>query len=150
MFSEVVVGAVGGGLLRLAPEIIRVLEGISQRRHEERLQKLELQFIKALGQPRGFEATIPLPDNAVELMREGYVSEQTARATRKYPIIAAVTALVRPSVTYTLLLLYAVAKSIAVVSGQPYGPADMEILSGVLSFWFLGRVWERTRPTTSA
>ena len=92
MFSEAVVGAAGGGLLRLAPEIIRVLEGISQRRHEERLQKIELQFAKLLGAPRGFDATTPLPDSTIELMREGYISEQAARANRKYPIIAAITA----------------------------------------------------------
>lgn len=149
MFSEAVVGAVGGGLLRLAPEIIRVLEGISQRRHEERLQKIELQFAKLLGAPRGFDATTPLPDSTIELMREGYISEQAARANRKYPIIAAITALVRPSVTYTLLSIYAIVRLTAVATGQAYGPADMELLSGVLSFWFLGRVWERVRPATS-
>lgn len=149
MFSEAVVGAAGGGLLRLAPEIIRVLEGISQRRHEERLQKIELQFAKLLGAPRGFDASMPLPDSTIEAMREGYISEQASRANRRYPIIAAITALVRPSVTYSLVALYAIVRLTAVASGQEYGPADMELLSGVLSFWFLGRVWERVRPATS-
>ncbi len=143
MISEAIVGALGGGALRLAPEVLRVLEGISQRHHEERLQKLELEFTKLLGQPRGFDLATPLPDSALELMREGYIVKATENAGRKYPIISAITALVRPTTTYSLLALYAFVRLTAVVTGQQYGPADMELLSGVLSFWFMTRTLEK-------
>jgi hypothetical protein len=148
VISEAVVGAFGGGLLRLAPELLRFASEISERRHEERLQKIELEFVKKLGRPRGFDPTRPVPDSTIDLLRERYISQQVATAIKTHPSIAALAALVRPGVTFALLAIYALVRVSVLLAGDfpnAYTSADMELLAGVLSFWFLGRIYERPR-----
>jgi hypothetical protein len=75
-------------------------------------------------------------------MRESYIQDQAAAAAKRWPVVAALAALVRPTVTWALLALYV---AIRLAAQQTYGEADIELLSSVLAFWFLGRVWERKR-----
>jgi len=79
----------------------------------------------------------------------------TARAASKW--VAAVSALVRPFVTYLFVLAYAAVKIAAFlialeqngdwkqVLTSMWGVDDMAVLNMILSFWFVGRVYERTR-----
>jgi hypothetical protein len=78
---------------------------------------------------------------------------QTARAAGKF--VAAVSALVRPIVTYWFVLMYSAVKivsmSMAISAGgywqevlvNSWTADDMAMLMLVLSFWFVGRVYER-------
>jgi hypothetical protein len=83
------------------------------------------------------------------------VEEQgrTARAAGK--TIAAISALVRPVVTYAFVATYFLVKLAAyllaleqggdwrIVLLDMWNKDDMAILTLILTFWFVGRVWER-------
>jgi hypothetical protein len=80
---------------------------------------------------------------------------ETARAAGR--IVAAVSALVRPLVTYAFVIVYFLVKAAAYVLALQQGGEwksllvamwsqdDMAMLMLVLTFWFVGRVWERQR-----
>jgi len=83
------------------------------------------------------------------------VQEQgrTARAAGK--VVAAISALVRPIVTYAFVTTYFLVKLAAYLLALEQGgdwrlvlldlwnKDDMAILTLILTFWFVGRVWER-------
>jgi hypothetical protein len=145
MFTESLFGAVMGGALRIAPEVLHYLAGRSEREHELKMQKLELQFMKHA--PQNGSGVVPFfPESAIEAMREAALQSQTERAARKYPFVDVLTALVRPTVTWGLLSLYAVIRIVTLLSGSStYNGADMSLLSSVLAFWFMNRVFEKPR-----
>lgn len=80
---------------------------------------------------------------------------QTARSAGWF--VAAMSALVRPLVTYWFVVMYSLVKIIsmqmAVASGADWKEViisnwtmdDMSMLTMVLTFWFVGRVYERTK-----
>jgi hypothetical protein len=145
MFTDSIVGAVMGGALRIAPEVLHYLAGRSERQHELQMQKLELQFLKHA--PQNGSGIVPFfPESAIEAMRETGLQIQTERAAKKYPIIDALISLVRPTVTWSLLAIYATIRIVSLLSGQStYNGADMSLLSSVLAFWFMNRVFEKPR-----
>jgi len=80
---------------------------------------------------------------------------QTARAAGKF--VAGVSALVRPLVTYWFVILYSsvkiVSMQMAIAAGGQWREVlvsswtkdDMSMLTMVLTFWFVGRVYERSK-----
>lgn len=146
MITEALSGTVLGGLLRLAPEALRWLDRRDERRHELKLQEIELKFARQL-QVRGSDNAVPVfSAGALEALRESYIQEQAAVASKRYPLVAVFASLVRPSVTWALLLLYVGVRVYSLTTGiSVYGPEDIELFSSVLAFWFLGRVWERSK-----
>jgi hypothetical protein len=80
---------------------------------------------------------------------------QTARSAGWF--VAAISALVRPLVTYWFVVMYSVVKIVgiylAVRSGglwtevlvTSWNSEDMAILTMILTFWFVGRVYERSK-----
>jgi hypothetical protein len=142
MISEAIAGAVIGGGLRLAPELLRLIDAVNERRHELAMQRIHLEFTARIGATRVPDELTPGDEALV-----GMFMRQEARAARRWPWIDAVASLVRPSVTGLLLALYVVVKMDGLLRGSPaYGPEDMAMLNAVLAFWFLGRVWDRKTP----
>ncbi len=83
--------------------------------------------------------------------------EQSATAQAAGKVVAGISALVRPFVTYLFVIAYAAVKVagfvIALEQGGDWkqvlttmwGVDDMAVLNMILSFWFVGRVYERVR-----
>jgi uncharacterized membrane protein YjjP (DUF1212 family) len=79
----------------------------------------------------------------------------TSKAAGKF--VAAFSALVRPTVTYAFLGLYAAVKVAAFMIALQQGgdwkdvlvsmwnSEDLAVFNMVISFWFVGRVYERNR-----
>lgn len=151
---ETLLGGLFGGVLRLAPELMKLWDRKDERKHELSMLDRELDFAKSkaevqLRQVEGDLATAQL-DTMAEAIRE---QSQTAQAAGK--IVAAVSALVRPLVTYIFISLYALVKiagyALAVSQGGNWAQVligmwsvdDMAVLNMILSFWFVGRVYER-------
>lgn len=151
---ESLFGGLLGGLFRLAPEILKFLDRKSERSHEIALLKTEMEFAKVRGEIylRQTEAAMTVAE--LDAVGKG-VEEQgrTARAAGK--VIAAISALVRPAVTYTFVITYFLVKLAAYLLALEQGgdwrlvlldlwnKDDMAILTLILTFWFVGRVWER-------
>jgi len=92
---------------------------------------------------------------ALETLREA-VAAQGQRAGARWA--DALSASVRPMITYWFMALYCAAKTAAFVGAVDAGAvwvsaiqaawtdADQALWAGVLNFWFLGRVFDRVRP----
>ncbi len=153
---ETLLGGVFGGVLRLAPEVLKFFDAKNERGHELRMLEAEMKFAQVKGEiaMRQTEAQMTMAE--VDAIGEAFKEQSaTARAAGKW--VAAVSALVRPFVTYLFVVAYAAVKIAAFlialeqngdwkqVALTMWGVDDMAVLNMVLSFWFVGRVYERTR-----
>ena len=147
---ESLFGGLLGGLFRLAPEVLKLLDRKSERAHELALLQSEMEFAKVRGEihMRQTEASMVM----AEVDAIGRATEEqgkTARAAGK--VIAGISALVRPMVTYAFVTAYFCVKLAAyllaleqngdwrVVLLEMWNKDDMAMLSMILSFWFLSR-----------
>lgn len=145
-----------GGLLRLAPEFLKGLDRKNERKHELAMMEIEVRIAE-----KRMEHEMRKVDAAMTMAEMDAISAavkeqgQTARAAGKF--VAAVSALVRPVVTYWFVGMYSAVKIVgmmmAVQAGgdwkevliQSWTAEDMAMLVMVLSFWFVGRVYDRQR-----
>ena len=147
---ESLFGGLLGGLFRLAPEVLKLWDRKSERSHELALLNAEMEFDKVRGEihMRQTEAQMTM----AEMDAIGRATEEqgkTARAAGK--VIAGISALVRPIVTYAFVTTYFLVKFASyllaleqngdwrVVLVTMWNKDDMAMLSMILTFWFLHR-----------
>ena len=153
---ETLFGGVLGGIFRMAPEVIKWLDRKNEREHELKMVQAEMEFAKVRGEIAMREADARMTVAELDAMSEALKEQgQTARAAGKW--VAAVSALVRPMVTYWFVVLYSVVKivgmAMAIQAGgewkqvvvTSWSQDDHAMLMLVLTFWFVGRVWERNK-----
>lgn len=153
---ETLLGGVFGGLLRLAPEVFKLFDRANERKHELAMLSAEMEFAKIKGEiaMRQTEAVMTMAE--MDTMAEAFKEQsKTAQAAGKF--VAAISALVRPTITYAFLWLYAAVKVAAFMIAMEqggnwkevllamWGVDDLAVFNMILSFWFVGRVYERTR-----
>lgn len=153
---ESLFGGLLGGVFRLVPEFLKIWDRKSEREHELRLLNAEMDFAKLreqLGIRRAETEAVAHEVDAIGIA----VAEQGATARYAGKIVAGISALVRPSITYAFVITYFLVKlasySLALeqngdwrdVLTQMWNKDDMAMLMLILTFWFVGRVWERTR-----
>ena len=156
---ETLLGGLLGGAFRLAPEILKWFDRQGERGHELAMQDKALEFEKLRGASRmaelGAASDGAWNTGAIEALRDAVRTqgEKTGVAWAD-----ALSSSVRPIITYWLMALYCVAKTVAFVAtlnaGAGWGAAvlaawteaDQALWAGVLNFWFLGRVFDKVRP----
>jgi hypothetical protein len=155
---ETLLGGLLGGAFRLAPEILKWLDRKGERGHELAMQDKALEFEKLRGAQRmaeiGAAADEAWNTGAIEALRESVVAQGQRTGVGW---VDALSASVRPVITYWFMGLYCSAKTAAfaaaVTAGAGWGEAilhawtdaDQALWAGVLNFWFLGRVFDRVR-----
>ena len=155
---ETLLGGLLGGAFRLAPEILKWLDRKGERGHELAMQDKAIEFEKLRGAQRmaeiGAAADAAWNTGAIEALKEA-VAAQGQRSGIAWA--DALSASVRPVITYWFMALYCAAKTAAfasaVTAGAGWGvatlhawtEADQALWAGVLNFWFLGRVFDRAR-----
>lgn len=153
---ETLLGGVFGGLLRLAPELIKTFDRGNERKHELAMLNAEMEFAKVRGDiaMRQTEATMTITE--LNTMAEA-IKEQSTTAQAAGWFVAALSALVRPAITYAFVGVYFLVKVasylIALDQGGEWREVlinlwnqdDVTILFMIISFWFVGRVYERGR-----
>jgi hypothetical protein len=145
-----------GGLLRLAPEVLKGFDRKNERQHELAMMEVEIRIAE-----KRMEHEMRKVDAVMTMAEMDAISAavkeqgQTARAAGKF--VSAVSALVRPIVTYWFVLMYSAVKVVGMVMAVQAGgdwkevlieswtADDMAMLVMVLSFWFVGRVYDRQR-----
>ena len=153
---ETLLGGIFGGALRLAPEVLKWFDRRNEREHELKMMNLEHDFAKT-------QAEIQLKVGQQVLVAKEYdvlgvvLETQSAMSVTGGKFISAVSALVRPTVTYLFLVMYAAVKIalylLAVSQGGEWQTVvlslwtqdDVTILFMIISFWFVGRVYERNK-----
>jgi hypothetical protein len=156
MILESTIGGIVGGLFRVIPEGLKIFDRKNERKHELAMLETEFRFasMKAEHEMRKIDASMTLAemDAIGEAIKE---QGQTARASGWF--VAAISALVRPLVTYWFVVMYSAVKIVSMqmaVSNGAYWKDvilsnwtadDMSMLTMVLTFWFVGRVYERSK-----
>ena len=153
---ETLLGGVFGGLLRLAPEVFKIFDKKNERAHELRMLEAEMEFAKVRGEIAMRQADVQLQTAELDAMTQAF-KEQSETAKNAGWFVSAISALVRPTVTYLFLALYAAVKVaaylIAIEQGgnwkdvltSMWGNDDLAVFNMIISFWFVGRVYERSR-----
>ena len=155
---ETILGGLLGGAFRLAPEILKWMDRNGERSHELSMQDKAIEFEKIRGAQRmseiGASADAAWNAGAIDAFKEAISSQGRPTGV---PWVDALSSSVRPIITYWLMALYCAAKTVAFVAalnaGAGWGAAvlaawsdaDQALWSGVLNFWFLGRVFDRVR-----
>jgi len=158
MLIESLLGSLIGGGFRLAPEILKWLDRKGERAHELSMLNAQVAADKQRGEQRerelNLEAEIARVAQGLSTLREALVG-QFQRTGVKW--VDALNVSVRPVITYAFFGLYAAVKLATYVallqSGVGWGEAvkavwtdaDMALWSGILNFYFLGRVFDKPR-----
>lgn len=154
-----IIGSIFGGLFRLAPEVLKFFDKKNERMHELSMFTLQTDLEKMRGEFRVEERYVDHSVSQLEAIKEAFV-EQRKTSQASYKWVAALSALVRPIITYILFLLYVTFKIsvmyMAYTTGVPWleiiqnswTVEDFGLLNMILTFWFVGRSIEKYEKTT--
>lgn len=154
LLSGGLLGSIFGGIFRLAPEVLKWLDKKNERAHELSMFTLQTDLEKMRGQFRMEEKYVEHSVAQLDAIQEAF-KEQSATSQASYKWVAALSALVRPGITYVLFGLYVAVKVTAIVyainSGAPWSQVlqtnwtadDFGMLNMILTFWFVGRAIEK-------
>lgn len=161
MILETLIGGLGGGLLRLAPEVLKLVDRKNERKHEIALLDKNLEADKQRGTIA--ERELAMRNDAAQVTTGLQAMMEAIRGQSQLTGVKWVDALnqtVRPVLTYGIALPYVAGKFLVFVAllwqgnmldaalvrsalEATYTGADMGILAGVINFWFLGRVFDK-------
>jgi hypothetical protein len=149
-----IIGGILGGAARLVPEFLKAWDRKNERKHELALGQHELEVLKLQGNTKlegdRIQADASTLVAGLEAMRD--ISKPSG-----VKWIDGLNAMVRPWITAVLFHAWAAVKVAAFVQLSNAGiswdtaaitmwtPDDGAMLSGVMAFWFLGRVFEKKR-----
>jgi hypothetical protein len=152
---EALMGGLFGGVLRLAPEVLKWLDRKQDREHELKMQQQEMEFARVRAEVAMREHEAQMTVAEAQAMAVAF-KEQSETAQSAGWFVAAVSALVRPVITYMFAAVYFLVKFAAYLVAVDQGAAwqtviqqlwateDMAVLNMILTFWFVGRVYERS------
>lgn len=147
------IGMVFGGVLRLAPEVLKFFTAKADRAHEIEMARLQLERDRAQTDNKireiGAQADADYDTKGLDALATAIAAQ--GRLTG-HPFVDFVSQTVRPFLTYWWMALYTAVKLAILVT--VWGPgtewahavlivwteADMAVLGGIINFWFLDRV----------
>lgn len=154
VLSGGLLGSIFGGLFRLAPEVLKWLDKKNERAHELSMFTLQTDLEKMRGQFRMEEKYVDHSVQQLDAIKEAF-KEQATTAKEAGWFVAAVSALVRPGITWALFAMYATVKAAALfmafqsgghwteVVSKVWDADDFAMLNMCLTFWFVGRSIEK-------
>ena len=147
-------GSIFGGLFRLAPEVLKFLDKKNERQHELSMFQLQTDLEKMRGEFKMEEKYVDYSIQQMDTIKAAFQEQaETAKAAGWF--VAAISALVRPGITWALFFMYAAVKAAALVIAFQTGADWTEVISkcwdeddfGVftmcITFWFVGRSVEK-------
>jgi hypothetical protein len=154
LLSGGLLGSIFGGLFRLAPEVLKFLDKKNERQHELSMFQLQTDLEKMRGEFKMEEKYVDYSIQQMDTIKAAFQEQaETAKAAGWF--VAAISALVRPGITWALFFMYAAVKAAALVMAFETGANWMEVVSKVwdeddfglfsmvISFWFVGRSIEK-------
>lgn len=149
-----VVGSLFGGVFRLAPEFLKWLDRKNERAHELAMFEAQCELERTRGDQKlaeiGAQREMAI-DGGVVAALQAAIKQQTDMVKAAGGAVAALSASVRPVMTYYLLLLYGIVKGASIWLGIDAGGAvgevlrqhwtadDMALLCGVVNYWIMDR-----------
>ena len=154
LLSGGLLGSIFGGLFRLAPEVLKFLDKKNERAHELSMFQLQTDLEKLRGEFKMEEKYVDYSIQQMDTIKAAFQEQaETAKAAGWF--VAAISALVRPGITWALFFMYAAVKAAALVIAFKTGADWTEVISkcwdeddfGVftmcITFWFVGRSVEK-------
>lgn len=145
----------GGGLLRALPEFVSLWNKKADNDHEYRMldKQVELEKTKGANQQQAIDTQGAI-DQVLALLEANKVAVAGQMQKVGIKFVDALNFLVRPLVTYYFVGLYGLVKTAMLWAAfqQPdrleavircWTADDAAILAGILSFWFVGRVFDK-------
>jgi hypothetical protein len=154
LLSGGLLGSIFGGLFRLAPEVLKFLDKKNERSHELNMFQLQTDLEKMRGQFRMEEKYVDHSVAQLDTIKEAF-KEQSETAKNAGWFVSAISALVRPGITWALFFMYAAVKVAALymafltnapwheVIQQSWDADDFGLFTMCISFWFVGRSIEK-------
>ena len=154
LLSGGLLGSIFGGLFRLAPEILKFLDKANERKHELSMFQLQTDLEKLRGEFRVEEKYVDYSIQQLDTIKSAF-QEQAETAKSAGWFVSAISALVRPGITWALFFMYATVKAAALVMAFQTGANWTEVVTKVwdeddfgvftmcLTFWFVGRSIEK-------
>lgn len=150
------VSGLGGGLLRLAPDVMKFFDRKNERKHELDLGKQQQELIVATSNTRISESNAK-SDGDQALAALGALAEaQKAQAQMTgNKFVDGANMLVRPLWTYYVLLVWGTVKTVdvwqALMNDLPWmqirtfvwGAEDASMIAALMTFWFMDRVLKK-------
>lgn len=147
-----------GGILRLAPELLKFFDQQNDRAHELAMQDKALAFQQLTGTQKIAEmnvaAQLGMQTAQFNAMAQGYQS-QASMAMQGGKFASFISALVRPAVTFFVFAMWAAHKiafmvyawhltgDVTQVLINNWNEDDTSMLTMIVSFWFVGRAVEK-------
>lgn len=147
-------GSLLGGVFRLIPELLKSFDKKNERTHELAMFDKQCDLEKGRGAQKlseiGAERAAALDTGTMGALQAA-INQQTDMVKAAGGWTAALSASVRPVMTYYMLLLYGVVKvclawnavrggsSFLDVMPRMWSVDDMALLSGVVNYWILDR-----------
>lgn len=159
MIDAAILGSALGGIFRLGQAWLEARERQKDREHEFNMLQLNGDQAMKMGEQNmrlfGLAGDISLASQEIQAV-QAVSQAQADEASKAGGFVAALSASVRPVVTYWLVLFYIVFKGCVVAAGWQsegavyaimgaYGETDLALLSSVLTFWFVDRSIRRSR-----
>ena len=151
-------GSIFGGIFRLAPEVLKFLDKKNERQHELSMFQLQTDLEKMRGEFKMEEKYVDYSIQQMDTIKAAFQEQaETAKAAGWF--VAAISALVRPGITWCLFFMYAAVKAAALVIAFQTGANWMEVVTKcwdeddfalftmVLTFWFVGRSVEKYKKS---
>ena len=147
-------GSIFGGIFRLMPEVLKLWDKANERKHELNMFRLQTDLEKLRGEFKMEEKYVDYSIQQLDTIKEAF-REQSETAKNAGQFVSAISALVRPGITWCFFFMYAAVKIAALVIAFKTGADWTEVISkcwdeddfGVftmcITFWFVGRSLER-------
>jgi hypothetical protein len=149
-----ILGGVFGGIFRLAPEVLKFFDKKNEREHELKMFSRQCELEQLRGQQKLAEIGAQR-DAAVDVgVMDAFnaaIQQQSEMVKAAGGKVAALSASVRPVMTYYLLVMYGAVKACFVIlayqNNVPFAEAliknwtsdDMALLTGVVNYWMIDR-----------
>jgi hypothetical protein len=161
MILETILGGAIGGVARLAPEVLKFFDRKNERKHELALLDKNIEAEKARAasaqQAAETQADASQVASAISALKEALKGQFQVTGNK---FMDALNFSVRPVLTYLIVGPYALGKfavfiamlwtghaldasAVQTALAATYTAADMAIVSGIINFFFLGRVFDK-------
>lgn len=147
-------GSIFGGLFRLAPEVLKFMDKKNERAHELQMFTLQTDLEKMRGQFKMEERYVDHSIAQIDAIKEAFKEQaETAKAAGWF--VAAISALVRPGITWVAFGMYLTVKIVGLIMAfdasadwrevilKSWDEDDFAMLNMMLTFWFIGRSIEK-------
>lgn len=150
-----ILSMLGGGLMRLLPELMKLFTLKADQKHELAMMDKQAELADRTA-ANAFRMQEKQLDNAevIALLGAQQAALEGQMQKTGFAWVDALNFLVRPITTYYFLGCYGIVKTAMIAVAlrhsdpwvaiiQCWGEQDASILSGILAFWFVGRVFDK-------